>query len=98
MRHTKEPFERCPNCHKYILPPGLIIVLHSTNAPDRFCDTNGSCARIECPGCGFYINPLYHSQWECNFSRKAYGWQGKTLDSQEVLCEAEAILREAREQ
>jgi len=92
----QEPFVRCPNCNKYVLPPGLIIVVHSKHAMEQFCDTRGACGRIECPGCGFYVNPLYHSQWECNFAKSAYEQRDVPLDKTEVLSQAEAILKEGR--
>lgn len=89
----------CPSCGKYVVPPGLTIVMSSANASELFCSTRGDCTRVTCPGCGYFVNPLYHSQWECNQFVKRWGdarVPRRPMVEREVLAEAEAILKDAR--
>jgi hypothetical protein len=91
----------CPSCGKYILPPGMIIMVQSQRALELFCQTQGECVRIECTGCGYYVNPFYHSQWECQQFVRWWGYghlKETSLNERDVLAEAEAILRESHEQ
>jgi hypothetical protein len=102
MPFVSEPFERCPNCKKLLLPPGMIIFVTDINAPEWFCNTQGDCARRECEGCGDIVNPKHHSQWECDHAawvrrfhetRKRDIAKRAQLNEQDVLAEAEAILK-----
>lgn len=101
MPYASEPYERCPICAKYVLPPGQIIMVNITRASDMFCAGLGKCYRVECLACRCIVNPLSHTQWECNVMARVWGRVqarlGATLNEQDVLAEAEKILREARE-
>lgn len=92
-------FPVCPHCGWYVLPQGMIVFMRP-NGHQRFCSQRGGCSREACPACGDLVNLRYHSQWECDLARKTQ-WirqlrEENALDKREVLCEAEAILREAR--
>jgi hypothetical protein len=70
----------------------MVIVVAAKDV-EKFCSTRGECTRVECAGCGFYVNPKYHSQWECEFAQRAYEQRNEPLNASEVLAEAEAILK-----
>lgn len=86
-------FPRCPICLKPESPPDLTVIYYGIEAPTVFCCGEGECAKVTCSHCGFAVHPQYHSWQSCNQMRRR---SKLSLREDEVLCEAEAILRDAR--
>jgi len=93
-------FSRCPNCGKFELPPGFVLVSSTFGPPSLFCLGEGQCANNKCVFCGHYVNPWHHSYNECAKMRTLCDLRDYPvlpLRYDEVLVEAEAILKRGRE-
>ncbi len=86
-------FPLCPICLKPELPSGLMVVYSHIEASTLFCSGEGECAKVICSYCGCVVHPQYHSWQSCNQMQRR---RKLSLCEDEVLCEAEAILRDAR--
>lgn len=87
-------FVRCPVCGKPKLPSGLSVIYLHVEAPAMFCSGGDECMVMECQYCGYLVHPRYHSWQACN---QMQGRRKFLLREDEVLAEAEAILRGGRD-
>ena len=87
-------FSKCPQCGRLELPPGLMVVSCSLDAPQLFCSGNGMCASSMCASCGHLVKIAYHSIQECiALQAMRNPNQQPPLKYEEVLEEAERILK-----
>jgi hypothetical protein len=85
-------FPLCDFCGKPELPPGTMIIYYSTTTESRYCE--GHTDRVCCPHCGCMVHVRMHPFRACQYFHQMYDTSAE-LRVDEVLDEAEAILREA---
>lgn len=85
-------FPRCLLCGKPRLPQGLILLTYGTTSVSPYC--TGHSEQVQCPHCGSMVNPCLHPFKACQYFQQLYPMP--QLREDDVLAEAEAILRDAR--
>lgn len=85
-------FPRCQLCGKPRLPQGLILLSWGAMGESPYCA--GHAEPVRCPHCGAMVNPQMHPFKACEYFQRYYAPQ---LREDDVVAEAEAILKQGRE-
>ena len=86
-------FPRCHLCGKPRLPQGLILLSWGTTSESPYCA--GHSEPVRCPHCESMVNPQLHPFKACAYFQRFYPMP--QLREDDVLAEAEAILKRGRE-
>lgn len=86
-------FSRCKICGKPVLPQNVTLITYDTTSELPYC--TGHDERVCCPHCGSMVHVRIHPFKACKYFHSMYDTSA-WLRYDEVLQQAEAILKEAR--
>lgn len=94
-------FPLCQFCGKPQIPPGVTLVTYiatstSTTNASPYCTGHEEDERVCCPHCGLMVHTRMHPFKACQYFHRFCDPDPLRVDK--VLAEAEAILRQGREQ